>query len=326
MPGRAAGYHFPSFDWPHMTHPTLPLQPEATLALTAFLRGVERRAAVFAELLSGSTARGDQAVAAAMLGFRHAAAERPLPDWDLQFWRLLLATPQMRRRATDAHWPGPLALLAAHGSAMRAVVLLHVLAGLDETQAAAALCITRDLYARALQRALDVRNDETNDRAALVAATQQCVRQIPAARLVALAQHRERALRGTAAPRPARRPAAVRPRPLLAVGLVVCVIAFAASFLLDDTGRFHRGARPQALPPPSAPLETFDADFALMTHRDFEQLANPGDRAILDDLGFYAWYSAQTTPATDSPADALHTGLAATVLHGSGQGGRHGAR
>ena len=53
----------------------------APAALTAFLRGVERRGAVFAQLQVGDAATGDRALVAAMRAFRLPAAKIPFADW-----------------------------------------------------------------------------------------------------------------------------------------------------------------------------------------------------------------------------------------------------
>lgn len=49
-------------------------------ALAAFLRGCERRGAVFAELQCGDPDRGDVALAAALRAFRGNAAALPMAD------------------------------------------------------------------------------------------------------------------------------------------------------------------------------------------------------------------------------------------------------
>ena len=82
-------------------------------ALAAFLRGCERRGAVFAELQCGDTDRGDVALAAALRAFRGNAAALPMADWPVRFWSLLSAAPPLRTAAPDPRWPGALSALAA---------------------------------------------------------------------------------------------------------------------------------------------------------------------------------------------------------------------
>jgi hypothetical protein len=62
------------------------------------------------------------------------------------------------------------------------------------------------------------------------------------------------------------------------------------------------------LPAAAAPLANYDAETALLGHRDFEQLvfeqtADASDRALVRDLDFYAWYAAgiAAQPATALP-------------------------
>src|SRR3970040_2443923 len=71
-------------------------------ALAAFLRGVERRAAVLAELQAGDAGAGDAAVTAGMRQWRAAAAGMTMGEWPQRFWALLLAQPQLRVRTAVA--------------------------------------------------------------------------------------------------------------------------------------------------------------------------------------------------------------------------------
>ena len=66
-------------------------------ALAAFLRGVERRGAVLAELQCGDADAGDAALAQAMRRFRAEAAGQPMSQWPRRFWTLLLSQPGLRR-------------------------------------------------------------------------------------------------------------------------------------------------------------------------------------------------------------------------------------
>ena len=137
-----------------MTASSLPLAADALAALAGFLREIERRAAVFAELACGDATRGDAAVEAAVDAFCRAAARGPLPDWTLYFWSLLLASPQLRNPPRDGQWPEPFVRLADMGAGIRSALLLRLVAGLDDAQAADALGIAAPTYALALQRAL----------------------------------------------------------------------------------------------------------------------------------------------------------------------------
>jgi hypothetical protein len=100
--------------------------------------------------------------------------------------------------------------------------------------------------------------------------------------------------------------------PSLWTALALCVTAFAATFLWPGTGQPPAGdaQRIQRMPLPAAaaPLANYDAETALLGHRDFEQLvfeqtADASDRALVRDLDFYAWYAAgiAAQPATALP-------------------------
>ena len=54
-------------------------------ALAAFLRGVERRGAVLAELQCGDADAGDAALGSAMSGFCLLAGDTVMDDWPRQF-------------------------------------------------------------------------------------------------------------------------------------------------------------------------------------------------------------------------------------------------
>jgi len=84
-----------------MSSSDLALQPSPP-ALAAFLRGVERRAAVLAELQAGDAVAGDEAVAAAMRQWHAAAAGMTMGEWPERFWAQLLAQPQLRVRTAVA--------------------------------------------------------------------------------------------------------------------------------------------------------------------------------------------------------------------------------
>jgi hypothetical protein len=302
-----------------MTASTLPLAAEALATLTGFLRGVERRAAVFAELACGSPQQGDAAVEATLHAFCQAAARGPLADWDVRFWNLLLSTPQLRLGAREGHWPAPWTKLASLGPGVRSALLLRLVAGLDDAHAGHALGVAPATFVMALQRGLGERHApaESARWQALVLASRQQLRQLPGERLVRLARAREDALLGRA-PKPRRRPADWR-MPLLWAGVAACVLAFLASFVLPGSGR---DSTPEvgvsALPPVEAPLARFDADTALLTHRDFDQLtASPAQSELARELDFYAWYAAQDPEGTPALGSAAPGATAVEAAHAS---------
>ena len=112
----------------------------ANAALNAFLRGVERRGIVFAEWQGGDAEAGDAALAATLRGFGAVAAGIPFAEWPRRFWAMLLAAPELRgpvmAQATPAMSAAP-AHLAQLGSGPRAALLLRLVAGLAESEAAA---------------------------------------------------------------------------------------------------------------------------------------------------------------------------------------------
>lgn len=286
-------------------------------AVAAFLRGVERRSALFAQLQCGDSEHGGHAQTAAMRAFAGAAGQVGVADWPRRYWALLLASPQLRR-GSGHRWPEGFAILARLGNGPRAALLLHLVAGLADQDAAAVFDVAVPTYRLALQRALPRRHDGSLDAdavSALDTAVRQALRPLPAARLVQFARLREPALWARA---PQRRPAlrrttgATRTLPggwllLLWVALAACAVGFAATFLQSalspgDTGVEAR-IRRAPLPAAAAPAATFDVDTALLSHRDFEQLADNGETAWLRELDFYAWYVAEraTQPAAALP-------------------------
>ena len=115
-----------------------------TGAPAAFVRGVERRAVLLAELQCGDAARGDLAVAATLRAFSRTAAEAPMAEWPLRFWSLLLATPDLRKPGAEGRWPAPWSSFAGLGNGPRAALLLRLVAGLEMDAAAAALGVGID--------------------------------------------------------------------------------------------------------------------------------------------------------------------------------------
>ncbi|WP_407353684.1 hypothetical protein [Luteimonas sp. R10] len=277
----------------------------ASAALTAFLRGVERRAAVFAQLQVGDAEAGDAALAAAMRDFRDAAAQVPFGDWPRRFWALLLSAEPMHVPPPAPDWPPRFRDLAQVGHGPRAALLLRLVANVSEADAAAVLGVARATYRLALQRALprdaEGRADAEAWRA-LGEAAQQAVRQLPPARLAELARLREAALLGRVhVPHAAHEPdeARVRPRwlwPATATVVVLTLAALAASIAWPPPPRGAGGPRQilvEPLPPAQAPAATYDAEAALLTHPDFELLASGGGDAAMRDPAFHAWLAVQ---------------------------------
>ncbi|MQP75379.1 hypothetical protein CQ393_05680 [Stenotrophomonas sp. MYb238] len=155
-------------------------------ALSAFLKGVERRALVVAGLQGGDGDAAGHAVAAAMRAFAGPAAGMPLADWPVRFWSLLCGSPQLRAPSTGGSWPPPLAHLRGLAPAERLALLLRIGAGLDEDAAATVLGMAPEDYRRALSAACPLDVQGYPDAAAwrgLAEQVQAQVRDLPPDRL-----------------------------------------------------------------------------------------------------------------------------------------------
>lgn len=289
-------------------------------ALSAFLRGIERRAAVLAELQCGDPVCGDAALAAAMRAFRTVGPGEPMARWPLRFWSLLLATPQLRRPVPGARGDEDALWLVQLTPGPRAAILLRLAAGLDEGDAAHVLAIARPVYRRALRRALPRREDGRADPAAwlrLRAHVHRRIKTLPNDRLSDLARLREDALTGHHFVAPAA-PAPARPRWIgiaLRAGVAMCALLFVASFLpwWRLGGELHKEALPI-----EAPAARFDEQTALLTHRDFALLADPEGAALAEDLAFLSWLSSQPEVAEpDAEGSAPRSGSPTTTLAGA---------
>jgi hypothetical protein len=287
-------------------------------AVAAFLRGVERRAALLAELQCGDPAAGDAALGAAMRAFAQSPASAPLAEWPRRFWGLLLAAPQLRGAVAASAWPPAWRPLAGLGNGPRAALLLRLVAGLEVDEAAAVLGVgpeaCRAAIASALPRIAQAPS-AAETWAGWEGAVLHALRALPAVRLAQLARLREQALGSGAAaaargPAVASRPAASRRAgwPLLAAIGGLCALAVAATFLRPQwfawRTEFDARVATEALPAAQAPAARFDADLRAWSHRDFALLADPGGLREAQRLPLLAWYAAQR--ATQAAADAAN--------------------
>lgn len=272
-------------------------------ALAAFLKGVERRGAVLAELQAGEAGIGDAALTRAMAAFRPHALEQPMARWPQLFWCEVLRQPALQR-TRHAGWPADLPM-AASTPGVRAAVLLRLVAGLEEDAAADVLGVAADTLRRALAQAMPRTAGGAPDAAAwtrLRNGLQQRVRDIPTERALRLARGREAALAGAARhffPAP---PPRLAPR-LAAVGAV-------AALALGATWWFERGASADAnvdtaeLAPAGRPASRYAPAAGLVAHPDFALLADPDVERIARDVAFLSWSAAQADAAT-APVDPL---------------------
>ena len=270
----------------------------AHAALTAFLRGVERRGAVLAHWQGGNAGAGDAALAATLRDFQAVAAATAFAQWPRRFWAMLLAAPQLRDRSGEAD-PGLPPAVAALGAGRRAVRRLRRVAGLAEADAAAVLGIGRSSYRLALQRALPRREDGSPDTAAwqaLSAAAREAVRTVPEERLARIRMLRDGARLPAATPGRARGPGQRRgwlwPATLLAVAAVAAALAATwwGPWLPPAAPGPGNGIRSEPLPA-AEPAARFDPAAALASHRDLELLldAVAGDFGPDADPAFEAW-------------------------------------
>jgi hypothetical protein len=172
----------------------------AGTALGNFLRGIERRAALLAELQCGDQMHGDRALAAAIESFAVQAPGMPQDGWPLQFWTTLLQTPVLNAEPVAPYWNGDFASLARLDFGTRAVLLLRVVAGLDDGQASAVFGVDATEFKQALQRALPQREDGSLDGEAWLALNDEArfvIKHMPPERVAAIARLRDGAVAAT---------------------------------------------------------------------------------------------------------------------------------
>ena len=186
---------------------TLDSAAAATAVVASFLRGIERRAAMLAELQCGDPDQGDRALAAAIEAFTDTASGTPTEDWPVLFWTTLLQTPSLNAEPLAPFWHGDFAPLARLDFGTRAVLLLRVVVGMDDAQAATVFGVEPVEYRQALQRALPQRADGSLDGEAWLALNDEArfvMKQLPPERVAAIARLRDAAI-ATKAAEPAQR-------------------------------------------------------------------------------------------------------------------------
>lgn len=304
-----------------MTASTEPVSPTAAGALTAFLRGVERRALVVAELQTGDAARAEQALVAVMRAFAAVATDLTMAQWPARFWTLLAARQALRETPTG-QWPGALAHLGSLAPAIRLAFLLRVGGGLDEDTAARVLGTDREDYQQALGEACPRSPDGAPDAVAwraLAEQVQQRIRELPAQRLKELQQpvaagRREDVARSwrapveerpsSAPPRPRRRASQQRrwrgPAILLATVVVLLLAGLGWRYwqgrASDAAADVPAGAVGEAGPVRTEVLDTpaptvAPAGTDALAADGAALLADP-DHAQLADADLHAWYAA----------------------------------
>lgn len=193
-PNRGSGAYHDHHVSTQQTDSLLNAPADVPAALSAFLRGVERRGVILAELQCGRRETGEIALAASLRAFRQYASEQPMAQWPRGFWSLLAAAPPLRQAHPEARWPQDLDWLADLSDTDRMALLLRLAAGLDEDDAAAAMDVDQPGYRAALTRACP-RDDEGQPDPQgwrdLAEAVQQHLRALSPERLAHLSRLRE---------------------------------------------------------------------------------------------------------------------------------------
>lgn len=186
---------------------TLDTAAATTSAVASFLRGVERRAALLAELLCGDPGHGDQALVGAIETFAASAPATPHDEWPLLFWTTLLQSPSLSAEALAPFWHGDFAPLARLDFGTRAVILLRVVVGLNDSQAAVVFGVDPAEYKQALQRAMPQRADGSLDGEAWLAMNDEArfvMQHLPPERVAFIARLRDAAIAAKPAEAPTR--------------------------------------------------------------------------------------------------------------------------
>ena len=277
-------------------------------AVVAFLRGIDRRARLFATVQAGDPARGARALAVVARVFAAEAGQWPLAQWPQQYWRLLLATPSLRQAAAP-DGQVVLAGIARLPADARAGVLLQLVAGLGDADAALALGLPLATYQARIRDSLPRDPLGQPD--------------VDVWRAWRAAAQRELELGNAAVAQDAPAPPTTGPRRVRAatvpelpaphgvrwlwLGVAGCVLAFAAAFFIHPAGReaihqWFATIKSEPLPPAAAAKARFDAgDIAL--HPDRERLAAPREAWFADRLALLAWLAnAEAGPAADPAA------------------------
>ncbi|HEX4854114.1 sigma factor-like helix-turn-helix DNA-binding protein [Arenimonas sp.] len=269
-------------------------------ALSAFLRGIERRAFVFVQVQCGRDEVAQAALGRAMRAFREVSAHSPLSAWPAAFWALLVAQAELAEGQSD------IPELGALSSGPRAALLLRIVAGLDFAHAAQVLGVSEPTYRFALQRALQQLGDAGVSYAVLGALRERLHRQVktlPPERAEALAELRARVLRDAPEPAPvAAPPSSPWPRRLAWAALALLALAFGATFWPQAPALAPGGVQALPVEPAPAPMPA-GSDADLVTHPDFAQIAAPEDEALATDLALLSWLASGEADAALGAAE-----------------------
>ncbi|WP_297834409.1 hypothetical protein [Thermomonas sp.] len=295
----------------------------STPAVAAFLRGVDRRARLLALIQTGDSTAAQGALAVAARVFASEAGQWPIAQWPMQYWRLLLSVPAMGQRRVDGDQADVLPEIARLTPALRAAVLLHLVASLEDTDAAAALGLDVGSYQQRIRSALphnpqgdlDLEvwrgwRDAAQRALGRLPETVDAVQSPPQPTRAVVAEPAPVRNRGV----PRERAAAALPglqrrarwRWLLAVALVA-LATLAAWALLHPRGRALMDAwrgrvHSEALPPAAPPRARFDPNDPAMDP-DRALHAAPAELALAHRLPLLSWLAVEA----QAPAPASGT-------------------
>ncbi|MFC0153796.1 hypothetical protein ACFFJ4_09260 [Xanthomonas dyei] len=310
----------------------VPDAPVTPAALSAFLRGVERRGLVLAQLQCGDVAAAERALAAALRAFSSQAAGRPMAGWPMRFWSLLATAPPLRREPMPGTWLPPFTALGRMQTPDRLALLLRIVAGLEEEAASDVQGIAVADYRQSLARACprdSAGNPDAQAWRVLAEAAQTELRDLTPSQLTRLSQLRDASLAGVAlqpaipaeAPPAPRRATPARARPkrqwhwpqLDRRHAGIALGGLALALLLTVLGWWWTHRRP-SLPSepvsqaPAGVLHVTDAAPVLVEELPASDLQkapaapgmDPRDQTMLADpdlelarvADFYAWYAA----------------------------------
>ncbi len=248
------------------------------------MRGIERRAFVFAQVQCGSDEAAEAALGRAMRAFKATTATSPLATWPAGFWALLMAQAELSQGQSEVPE------LRELSSGPRAALLLRMVGGLDFPHAAGVLGISEATYRFALQRALQQLGDGGISYAVLGALRERLHRQVktlPESRTASLAALRARILEDVPEALP------LPPKPLSPVwrrvawaALALLAMGFAATFWTPAPVLPPGGT--EALPNEPVPVPAAAAS-DWVTHPDYTQLVAPGDESLASDLALLSW-------------------------------------
>ncbi|WP_256646088.1 DUF3106 domain-containing protein [Thermomonas paludicola] len=299
--------------------------PPLPAAVAAFLRGLDARARLLADAQAGDRDAARRALAVAAQVFASDAASWPIAQWPQQYWRLLLSVPAMGHAAAPGT-VGPLPGIARLAPPLRAAVLLHLVAALEDTDAAAALGIDIARYQQRIRDALPTDTLGQPDVAvwrAWRAAVQRALEPAPAAPALQSLAHARPAPAVATAPRDPPLHPQRRHLRWLWLGVLLCLAALAATFLLHPRARalleeWRNRVHVEPLPPADPPKARFNAaDPAL--HPDRELLLHPQELSFARELPLLAWLAADAGDVLPAEPPAAQPALSGNADDGIAQ-------